>query len=277
MFRATAVRRPSGAVMQYLFASFHPLYAVSGLVVGLLVGFTGVGGGSLMTPLLVLLFGIHPATAVGTDLLYAGVTKISGSLVHNFNGAVDWRITRRLASGSAPAAVLTLLALSHFGRDAKSTGEVITTVLGFALLLTAVALIFRKWLLEKVAATVERLDARQIGVLTVGLGVVLGVLVSISSVGAGAIGVTVLLMLYPKLPIVRIVGSDIAHAVPLTLIAGAGHWWIGSVDWSLLASLLVGSIPGIAIGSHFASRVPDKVLRPLLAGTLAVVGGRLVF
>ena len=263
--------------MHSLLATFHPLYAVSGLVVGLLVGFTGVGGGSLMTPVLVLLFGIHPATAVGTDLLYAGLTKISGSLVHNFNGAVDWRITRRLATGSAPAAILTLLALSHFGRDAKSTGEVITTVLGFALLLTAAALIFRKWLLEKVAATVERLDARQIGVLTVGLGAVLGVLVSISSVGAGAIGVTVLLMLYPKLPIVRIVGSDIAHAVPLTLIAGAGHWWIGSVDWSLLASLLVGSVPGIAIGSHFASRVPDKVLRPLVAGTLAVVGGRLVF
>ncbi len=263
--------------MHSLLATFHPLYAVSGLVVGLLVGFTGVGGGSLMTPLLVLLFGIHPATAVGTDLLSAGLTKISGSLVHNFNGAVDWRITRRLATGSAPAAILTLLALSHFGRDSKSTGEVITTVLGFALLLTAAALIFRKWLLEKVAATVERLDARQIGVLTVGLGVVLGVLVSISSVGAGAIGVTALLMLYPRLPIVRIVGSDIAHAVPLTLIAGAGHWWIGSVDWSLLASLLVGSVPGIAIGSHFASRVPDKVLRPLVAGTLAVVGGRLVF
>jgi hypothetical protein len=263
--------------MHFFLATFHPLYAVSGLVVGLLVGFTGVGGGSLMTPLLVLLFGIHPATAVGTDLLYAGITKISGSLVHNFNGAVDWRITRRLATGSAPAAILTLLALSYFGRDSKSVGDVITAVLGIALLLTAVALIFRKWLLERVAATVERLDSRQIGVLTVALGAALGILVSISSVGAGAIGVTVLLMLYPKLPIVRIVGSDIAHAVPLTLIAGAGHWWIGSVDWSLLASLLVGSIPGIAVGSHFASRVPDKVLRPLLAGTLALVGGRLVF
>jgi uncharacterized protein len=263
--------------MQYLFASFHPLYAASGLAVGLLVGFTGVGGGSLMTPLLVLLFGIHPATAVGTDLLYAGLTKISGSLVHNFNGSVDWRITRRLASGSAPAAILTLLALTYFGRDSKAVSEVITTVLGVALLLTAVSLVFRKWLLEKVAATVERFDERQIGALTVLLGAVLGVLVSISSVGAGAIGVTALLMLYPKLPIVRIVGSDIAHAVPLTLIAGAGHWWIGSVDWSLLGSLLVGSIPGIAISSYFASRVPDKVLRPLLAGTLAVVGGRLVF
>jgi hypothetical protein len=263
--------------MHSVFAAIHPLYSISGLAVGLLVGFTGVGGGSLMTPLLVLVFGIHPATAVGTDLLYAGLTKISGSLVHSYNGAVDWRITRRLASGSAPAAALTLLALYHFGQDAKSTGAVISTVLGFALLMTAVTLIFRKWLLEKVATTVANLDEKQIGWATVALGAVLGVLVSISSVGAGAIGVTVLLMLYPRMPTVRIVGSDIAHAVPLTLIAGAGHWWLGSVDWSLLISLLIGSVPGIAIGSHFASRVPDKVLRPLLAGTLALVGGRLAF
>ena len=258
-------------------AAINPLYSLSGLVVGLLVGFTGVGGGSLMTPLLVLLFGIHPATAVGTDLLYAGLTKISGSLVHSWNKAVDWSITGRLALGSAPAAVLTLWALSRYGHDSKSTGQVISTVLGFALILTAVTLIFRKWLLAKVASTLARLNARQIGALTTVLGAALGVLVSISSVGAGAIGVTVLLMLYPKMPTVRIVGSDIAHAVPLTLIAGAGHWWIGSVDWALLISLLVGSIPGIAIGSHFASRVPDKVLRPLLAGTLALVGGRLAF
>jgi uncharacterized membrane protein YfcA len=251
--------------MHAFLSSINPLYSASGLAVGLLVGFTGVGGGSLMTPLLVLLFGIHPATAVGTDLLYAGLTKITGSFVHSRNNAVDWRIVRRLAAGSAPAAVLTLLALSHFGHDAKSTGVVISTVLGFA------------WLLEKVATKVAKLDERQIGRATVALGVVLGVLVSISSVGAGAIGVTVLLMLYPKMPTVRLVGSDIAHAVPLTLIAGAGHWWIGSVDWHLLVSLLVGSIPGIMIGSHFASRVPDKVLRPLLAGTLAVVGGRLAF
>jgi uncharacterized membrane protein YfcA len=263
--------------MHAFLSSINPLYSASGLAVGLLVGFTGVGGGSLMTPLLVLLFGIHPATAVGTDLLYAGLTKITGSFVHSRNNAVDWRIVRRLAAGSAPAAVLTLLALSHFGHDAKSTGVVISTVLGFALIMTAITLIFRKWLLEKVATKVAKLDERQIGRATVALGVVLGVLVSISSVGAGAIGVTVLLMLYPKMPTVRLVGSDIAHAVPLTLIAGAGHWWIGSVDWHLLVSLLVGSIPGIMIGSHFASRVPDKVLRPLLAGTLAVVGGRLAF
>src|SRR5271167_2219225 len=263
--------------MHFLLATFHPLYAASGLVVGLLVGFTGVGGGSLMTPLLVLLFGIHPATAVGTDLLYAGLTKISGSIVHGFNGAIDWKVTRRLALGSVPAAALTLWALAHFGVDSKGASVAITTTLGFALILTAVTLLFRRRLLKAVTLFFDKRNDKEIAALTTALGAALGVLVSISSVGAGAIGVTVLLMLYPKMPTVRIVGSDIAHAVPLTLIAGAGHWWIGSVDWPLLVSLLVGSIPGIAIGSHIASRIPDRVLRPLLAGTLALVGGRLAF
>ena len=242
--------------------SINPLYALSGLAIGALVGFTGVGGGSLMTPVLVLLFGIHPATAVGTDLLYAGLSKISGTAVHGLNGSVDWRITRRLAAGSAPAAALTLLGLAYFGHDSKAASDVITTTLGFALIVTAVTLIFRAWLLAKVASALEKLNDSQIRLLTNLLGAVLGVLVSISSVGAGAIGVTVLLMLYPKLPTVKIVGSDIAHAVPLTLIAGTGHWFIGS-------------IPGIAIGSQLASRVPDRVLRPILAGTLAIVGARL--
>jgi uncharacterized membrane protein YfcA len=261
----------------HLFAVINPLYTASGFAVGALVGFTGVGGGSLMTPLLVLLFGIHPATAVGTDLLYAGLTKISGSVVHGLNDAIDWRVTRRLASGSAPAAVLTLWTLAHFGVDSKGTTVAITTTLGFALILTAVTLILRRALLKAVVAFFDKRTDREIAGLTTALGAVLGVLVSISSVGAGAIGVTALLMLYPKMPTVRIVGSDIAHAVPLTLIAGAGHWWLGSVDWPLLVSLLIGSIPGIAIGSHFVSRVPDRVLRPLLAGTLALVGGKLVF
>jgi uncharacterized membrane protein YfcA len=256
-------------------SAINPLYSLSGFFVGALVGFTGVGGGSLMTPLLMLLFGIHPATAVGTDLLYAGLTKISGSFVHNLNGAVDWRITRRLASGSVPAATLTLIGLSFFGKDSSGVSELITTLLGVALILTAVALVFRQWILKRVAGFFDRRSEAQIAWLTVLLGAVLGILVSISSVGAGAIGVTVLLMLYPKLPIVRIVASDIAHAVPLTLIAGAGHWWIGSIDWTLLISLLIGSVPGIAISSHFASRVPDSVLRPALAGTLALVGARL--
>ena len=255
----------------------NPLYTASGFAVGALVGFTGVGGGSLMTPLLVLLFGIHPATAVGTDLLYAGLTKISGSVVHGLNDAIDWKVTRRLALGSVPAAALTLWTLALLGVDSKGTSVAITTTLGFALILTAITLIFRRALLKAVVSFFDKRTDAEIAWLTTALGAVLGVLVSISSVGAGAIGVTVLLMLYPKMPTVRIVGSDIAHAVPLTLIAGAGHWWLGSVDWPLLVSLLIGSIPGIAIGSYFASRVPDSILRPLLAGTLALVGGKLVF
>ena len=257
--------------------AINPLYSISGLVVGLLVGFTGVGGGSLMTPLLVLLFGVHPSTAVGTDLLYAGLTKISGSAVHSLHGAVDWKIVRRLASGSAPAAALTLVGLSWFGGGSATTQHVISTTLGFALLLTAITLFSRKWLIARYGKLMERASDDKIAWLTVVLGAMLGVLVTISSVGAGALGVTVLIILYPKLPAVQIVGSDIAHAVPLTLIAGAGHWWMGSVDFAMLASLLIGSIPGIAIGSHYASRVPDRVLRPLMAGTLALVGGRLAF
>jgi uncharacterized protein len=254
----------------------NPSYAFSGLLVGMLVGFTGVGGGSLMTPLLVLLFGIHPATAVGTDLLYAGLTKICGSAVHGFNDAIDWRVLRRLALGSIPATALTLLALAHFGIDSKGASTTITTTLGFALLVTALTLVFRRRFIKAAGYLLDNRTDGEIGALTTVLGVVLGVLVSITSVGAGAIGATVLLTLYPKMPTVRIVGSDIAHAVPLTLLAGAGHWWLGSVDWALLVSLLVGSIPGIMIASHFAARVPDRVLRPLMAGTLALVGGRLV-
>ena len=256
----------------------NPLYSLSGFFVGLLVGLTGVGGGALMTPLLVLLFGIQPTTAVGTDLLYACITKTGGTLVHGFGNTVDWKITRRLALGSVPATALTLLLLAYFkhGADDGISG-LITTVLGFALILTAIALVFRKWILDFFATRVGELEAGRTRGLTVALGAVLGVLVSISSVGAGAIGVTVLLILYPRLPVARIVGSDIAHAVPLTLIAGIGHWFLGSIDWSLLGSLLVGSLPGIAIGSYIAARVPDRVLRPILASTLAVVGGRLVF
>ncbi len=258
-------------------SSINPLYSASGFAVGLLVGFTGVGGGSLMTPLLVLLFGIHPATAVGTDLLYAGLTKIAGTAVHGVNRTVDWRITRRLATGSVPATLVTLLVLAHLDRDSQGTSHLITTVLGFALILTAVALLFRGWLTAHLGAFTDKLSDRDTMLLTVVLGAILGVLVSISSVGAGAIGVTALLLLYPKRPIAQIVGSDIAHAVPLTLIAGAGHWFLGSIDWPLLTSLLIGSIPGIAIGSHFAGRVPDLVLRPILASTLVVVGARLAF
>ncbi len=255
----------------------NPLYSVSGFAVGLLVGFTGVGGGSLMTPLLVLAFGIHPATAVGTDLLYAAATKSVGTVVHGASRTVDWKIVGKLAAGSVPATAVTLLALSHASKKIDTSHGVITSVLGVALILTAIAILFRKMILDFFAKRVGELEPGQITAFTIGLGALLGVLVSLSSVGAGAIGVTVLLVLYPKMPAARLVGSDIAHAVPLTLLAGLGHWLMGSVDFHLLASLLVGSIPGIIIGSLLSARAPDRVLRPILASTLALVGGKLIF
>jgi uncharacterized membrane protein YfcA len=260
-----------------LFSTVNPLFVASGFFVGLLVGQTGVGGGSLMTPILVLLFGIHPATAVGTDLLYASATKSVGTLVHGLNHTVDWRIVRRLASGSVPATVITLLVISHYNIGGPGSGRIISLVLGTMLLLTALSLIFRSYFVKLMGPIVDRVTPRQAAQLTVITGVVLGVLVTLSSVGAGAIGVTALLLLYPRVPIAVIVGSDIAHAVPLTLVAGVGHWWLGSVDWPLLTSLLSGSIPGIILGSYLSAHVPDTVLRPILATVLCIVGGRLVF
>ena len=257
--------------------TIDPLYSLSGFLVGALVGMTGVGGGSLMTPLLILLFGIHPATAVGTDLLYAAATKTGGTLVHGFTRTVDWRIVGRLATGSLPATALTLFVLSRLELTGKAASELITLVLGCALFCTALALIFRPQIMKFYAKHVGELDPRRTAILTVVTGAVLGVLVSISSVGAGALGVTALVLLYPKLRIVRIVGSDIAHAVPLTLLAGLGHWFIGSIDGHLLVSLLVGSIPGIVLGSYASTMVPDTALRLTLAATLILAGSRLVF
>jgi uncharacterized membrane protein YfcA len=253
-----------------------PLYSLAGVLVGLLVGLTGVGGGSLMTPLLVLAFGFHPATAVGTDLLYASGTKAVGTAVHGWRGSVDWRVVRRLATGSVPATVATLLLLNAAHRDARDTGTLISTILGATLILTSVAVFFRVRIVRAVGRSFARLDERVVAGLTIVLGAVLGVLVSLTSVGAGALGMTALLVLYPGSPVARLVGSDIAHAVPLTLIAGIGHWVMGSVDLSLLLALLIGSVPGIVIGSLIATRVSDRVLVPILAGVLAIVGIKLL-
>ncbi|MFL5280207.1 MAG: sulfite exporter TauE/SafE family protein [Rhodopila sp.] len=256
--------------------AIDPVYVLSGFLVGFLVGQTGVGGGSLMTPLLVLLFHIAPGTAVGTDLLYAAVTKTVGTLVHGLHQTVEWRVVVRLASGSTPATLLTLLLLSRTGL-ADREGGAIASVLGIMLLLTAVSLVFRRQFLAFAGPYLEGTTPKWTAGLTVVLGAALGCLVTISSVGAGALGVTALLLLYPRLPIAVIVGSDIAHAVPLTLVAGLGHWWLGSVNWLLLRSLLCGSLPGIVLGSHIATRVPDAVLRLTLAAVLTIVGARLLF
>ena len=246
------------------------LHAAAGLLVGLLVGLTGVGGGSLMTPLLVLAFGVSPQTAVGTDLLYAAITKITGSAVHGWRDTVDWKIVRRLAYGSIPAALLTLVALSYVGKVGASSEHVILLSLAGLLAITSLTVLFRSRLIT-FSQELDPLDPPfKVLAGTTALGAVIGVAVTVSSVGAGAIGMTVLLMLYPRLPVVRIVGSDIAHAVPLALIAGTGHWLIGDVDAVLLVNLLIGSIPGVIIGSLLSTRAPDKVLQPLLALVLAL-------
>lgn len=255
----------------------EPLYALSGFFVGALVGITGVGGGSLMTPVLILLFGIHPATAVGTDLLYASITKTGGTLVHGYNQTINWRVVGRLAMGSVPATALTLLTLYALNISSDATQALITNVLAITLLLTAVSLVFRRPLTRFYLSRFGEFDPALVKRLTILTGAILGVLVSLSSVGAGAIGVMALVLLYPKLEARQIVGSDIAHAVPLTLIAGLGHWWLGSIDWHLLTSLLVGSLPGIFVGSMVSVRIPDTAVRLTLAITLFIIVGRLLF
>ena len=256
--------------------SFAIPYAASGFVVGFVVGLSGVGGGSLMTPILVLLFGLHPATAVGTDLLYAAVTKSCGTAVHHIGKSVEWSLVALLAAGSMPATLATLFVLHGLDLSSAAASALISHVLGYALLLTAMTLVYRSYLTRVSTALALNEHPRVQRTVTILLGAVLGLVVSLSSVGAGAIGASVLLVLRPRLPIARIVGSDIAHAVPLTLLAGLGHLAIGTVDIALLASLLVGSLPGIALGSVLAPRMPERLLRLLLAMVLAAVGGRLV-
>src|SRR5580698_9370694 len=244
--------------------TIQPAYAVSGLLVGLLVGLTGVGGGSLMTPLLVMMFGFHPSTAVGTDLLFAAVTKTVGTTIHSAGKTVDWRIVGRLATGSVPATILCMLVLVHFGINSKFVTNTISLTLGVALLLSAASLLFKEQIIALVSKKYPDMGLQTSARITIAVGFVLGILVSLSSVGAGALGTIALILLYPRLPLVRIVGSDIAHAVPLTLLAGLGHWYLGSTNFPLLASLLVGSIPGIIIGSYGARYASDTLLKSIL-------------
>lgn len=242
----------------------------------MLVGLTGVGGGSLMTPILVLLFGFHPATAVGTDLLYASVTKSVGTAVHGKRQTVDWRIVGALATGSVPAAIATIIVMARIGTMSAHATQVLNLLLGISLLLTGLSVFFRPLILRWAGEHIRGMEATRLSGWTIALGAILGVLVSITSVGAGALGTTALLILYPRAPVARIAGSDIAHAVPLTLIAGIGHWLMGSVDFTLMFALLAGSIPGIIVGSLVGSRARDSILRPVLAITLLIVAVKLL-
>ncbi len=250
---------------------FDPRLSLAGFVVGVLVGMTGVGGGSLMTPIL-LASGFPAIKAVGTDLLFASITKSVGTSVHAPRGTVDWRIVGRLAIGSVPATIITLILLNHWGKPDKELARIITVTLGIALVSTGLAMLYR----DRILAFAGRHRGAPNPLRTTGwtilLGLFLGVVVTITSVGAGAIGVTILLILYPDLPTKRVAGSDIAHAVPLTMIAGLGHWLNDAVDFGLLGSLLVGSVPGIIIGSLMATRSSDRGLQPVFAGVLIIVG-----
>lgn len=243
---------------------------------GLLVGLTGVGGGSLMTPILLIFFNVKAAVAVGTDLLYASITKSVGIFAHGRLGNIDWKIVRLLAFGSIPASIITVLYLKDLNIASDEAVKSIKFWLGIALLLTSLSVLFRNQLAQ-LSKTGEWINARYTPSLTVILGLILGFLVTLTSVGAGALGVTALLILYPKIPITRIIGSDVAHAVPLTLVAGLGHASLGTVDYHLLGTLLIGSIPGIWIGSHLSSKVAEHWVRTLLALILVYVGQKLAF
>jgi len=253
-------------------------YMLSGFAVGLLVGLTGVGGGSLMTPLLTLLFGVHPTVAVGTDLAFASATKVAGTFAHRYKGNVHWDIVRHLCIGALPAAVLTTLALKYFGGLGDEIGHIIRYSIAGSVMLTVIALIFRRHIQNWVNARPERqLQGNKLIAATIISGLILGTLVTISSIGAGAIGATILVLLYPRLSPAEIAGTDIAYAVPLTAIAALGHWWLGSINWELLTALLLGSIPGITLGSLVSRAIPEKFLRVLLASVLTTVAVKLVY
>jgi uncharacterized membrane protein YfcA len=256
-------------------------FIFAGFVVGTVVGLTGVGGGSLMTPILIFAFGVKPYMAVGTDLLFAAFTKMGGTVKMARSGLVPWRVVLSLSAGSIPAALITLWVLKTIGPAESGVQRLMTTTLGVALLLTAAATLYKavrgKAAPIRVAAGQEAkaLSPRHWS-LPLLFGALIGTLVSLTSVGAGAIGVTVLMLLYPLLPLPRIIAADIAYAVPLTLVAGAGHATLGSVDWPMLVLLLCGSLPGIWLGSHFMSRVPERVIRSLLSVLLAYAGTKLI-
>jgi uncharacterized protein len=251
------------------------LAVVSGFGVGVIVGLTGVGGGSLMTPLLLTVFKLNPAVAIGTDLWFAAITKTSGSIAHHRHGHVDYKILWLLLAGSIPASIATL-SLMHFTGLTKGWASALTFSLGIALLLTAVTVAFKKVWHELGMRLEKWIPESRKPLFTVLSGLILGVLVTLSSIGAGAIGATLILLLYPRLEARRLVGTDIAHAVPLTLVAGIGHATMGHVDWSLLLALIVGSIPGIWLGAQLTRRMPDRLVRALLCVSLVTAGLKVI-
>ena len=256
-------------------------FTIAGFIVGFVVGMTGVGGGSLMTPILVLGFGIKPAIAVGTDLLFAAITKSGGVFVHHKHGNIQWNVVGLLATGSIPASLISILIIKYLDKTGVNYDNLIMITLSIALILTAVFLLTRNQIhrlsMNEKFDAIKALHLKFCKPVTIFAGVLIGILVTLSSVGAGVIGAAFLFFLYPKLKTIQIVATDLAHAIPITAIAGLGHAHIGTVDYPLLVSLIIGSIPGIYLGSHFGTFLPDKIMRPVLASMLLIIGVRLVF
>ena len=255
--------------------------SIAAFGVGLIVGMTGVGGGALMMPILVLVFGVPARLAVGTDLLFAAFTKTAGMSIHGFRGTVDWQVFRRLSMGSLPAAIITGWFVHRLGVDSHQADKFILHAVAVMMLITAVALLAKNRLLDfgrKLRfGSAVRFKRMQPGA-TVIAGALLGTLVTLTSIGAGALGSILLTFLYPlRLTPARLVGTDLMHAIPIACVAGASYWIIGSVNWALLGWMLVGSIPGVLVGSHFATRVPGGMLRSILAIVLAATGAKLLF
>ena len=249
---------------------------VAGFLVGTLVGLTGVGGGSLMTPVLILVFGLRPLRAVGTDLLFAAATKLVGTAVHGRLRTVDWRVAGWLALGSLPTTAVVLGAFSLFGPPDEAANRWAGLALGVALVVTALSVVFRPQMVRWSRRVLGDWALARSVPLTVATGVALGVIVPLTSVGGGALGMPMLLLLWPAQPTALLVGADIAHAVPLTLVAGAGHLLLEPVNWTLLGTLLLGSVPGVVLGSSLSGRVPERVLQPCLAAALVVAGWQLL-
>ena len=254
-------------------------FTFAGFVVGFIIGLTGVGGGSLMTPILMLVFSVKPAVAVGTDLFYAAITKSGGILSHHKYGSIDWRVVRLMATGSVPATICAVFLLKQLASRGINYEPLITSSLSVALILTSLVILFKSRLqsLSKLEEFqfIAAIHQKYCAPMTILAGVVIGVLVTLSSVGAGALGAAFLFFLYPKMKTIRIVGTDLAHAVPITALGGLGHWHLGTVDFQILLSLIIGSLPGIWLGSRAGLHLPEKFMRMLLATILLLIGGRL--
>ncbi len=254
-------------------------YIVAGLVVGFVVGLTGIGGGALMTPILIVVFGIPPFVAVSTDLLYAAVTKCGGVISYARKKMVEWRIVILLLVGSLPGSLLTLHYLE--GLDGlEQIEQLMNLTLGFSLLLTSIAVFLRSRIREFAASRAEGALGKRLiccrPAITVAMGLALGCMVTLSSVGAGALGTALLIVLYPRLTMPAIVGTDLVHAVVLTAVAGAGHYQLGGVDLQLLTYLLIGSLPGVFVGSHIGTRLSPKLMQPIMGSLLMAIGLRFV-